>query len=567
MRYYIFIFAATVASILGCAQVLQNPRIEDLRLYGPDGIIEFGFSPETMEYELSGFISNAVGVTAAAEDEYGYVEIYANGKLCDNNSVLPLKVGKNQIKVVVSDYNRNYLASSYIIDIDAEPEFEGDFGQLSIYQVMVASFIHSDAGAVGFTDLWGPPGHRVNGNLKGITESLDYIKSMGMNGLWMTPIFDCRDGWGGEKMQATGYFCTDYFEIDPRFGSKDDLHELINEAHKRGIHVFLDLKVGRHGGVEKPSPQGHYIKTVDPTYNYLSKDYPDGVGNIAFPESLPFFYDVIRYYIDEFEVDGFRLDQSYQAHQEGHNYWKELRECVEQVCAERKARGCKWGTLGYLVAEDWTYASNICSTRNGGVKSVFDFDGRFASFNLKDVETIKYIYQKPSTRGYEEGVRPNFFISNHDIVRLAETLKEDEELITRYAILGAYSGPVTFYYNEEFGDVSNCNDGSGHNSRTTGHLEARDEREQRLHDAAQAIMYARRDNPAMWRGTYSYRGANGILEVKKYDAATGNTVYIIFSDNDGEWTLSGSGIDVLTGNHVEGTVSITKRMPMVVVSD
>lgn len=133
--------------------------------------------------------------------------------------------------------------------------------ELIIYQVMVASFQHSPDGAPGYTAMWGPDDALKSGNLRGIINALDHIESLGANAIWMTPVFDCSNGTGGEKLQATGYFTNNYFAIDPHFGTEADLRELVDEAHKRGIHVILDGVFGHHGGVDSPSPNGNEIKS------------------------------------------------------------------------------------------------------------------------------------------------------------------------------------------------------------------------------------------------------------------------------------------------------------------
>ena len=147
---------------------------------------------------------------------------------------------------------------------------------------MVGSFQHGDGGASGYGDMWGPEGHRKNGNLRGIINSLDYIKDLGMNAIWMTPIFDSTNGQGGEKLQATGYFCTNYFKIDPKFGTEDEFDELVRKAHEKGIYVILDGVFGHHGGVNQVSPGGNWISTQNNTPNVRGSES----GNIQFPGSL-----------------------------------------------------------------------------------------------------------------------------------------------------------------------------------------------------------------------------------------------------------------------------------------
>lgn len=91
------------------------------------------------------------------------------------------------------------------------------------YQIYPSSYMDSDGNGIG--------------DLPGITSKLDYIKSLGVNALWINPCFE--SGWFDG-----GYDVIDFYKIDPRFGTNTDLVNLVNEAHKRGIKVCLDLVAG-----------------------------------------------------------------------------------------------------------------------------------------------------------------------------------------------------------------------------------------------------------------------------------------------------------------------------------
>mgnify|MGYP000237204075 FL=1 len=91
------------------------------------------------------------------------------------------------------------------------------------YQIYPSSFMDSDGNGIG--------------DLPGITSKLDYIKSLGVNALWLNPIFE--SGWFDG-----GYDVIDFYKVDPRFGTNTDLVTLVNEAHKRGMKVCLDLVAG-----------------------------------------------------------------------------------------------------------------------------------------------------------------------------------------------------------------------------------------------------------------------------------------------------------------------------------
>lgn len=439
------------------------------------------------------------------------------------------------------------------------PRPSSDWRSLTIYQVMIGSFIHGRGGAPGYDELWGPDGETKDGNLRGVIDALDHIASLGVNALWLTPIFDSSQATGGEKLQASGYFANDYFRVDPHFGTEDDLRELIDKAHDRGIYVFLDGVFGHHGGVENPSPSGF---TIDSTPSLSARGEEGGEGNVKYPESLDYFREVATWWIDNFEIDGWRFDQAYQLCQNDHNYWVEISQAVRDTCDRRRAEGKEWGILGYMVGEDWSDASGISSRilRDGGLVSAFDFDGKQLISGPMDGsgsggldggwDDVIRIYSPPAERGYSpDNVLPNLFLSNHDGARAADSFYDSGDevnMMTRFAILAGYPGPVTLYYGDEYADLSRDSDGGQPDNlaRTSGHLHPDDTRERRLRDYVAHVMAFRRDNPAMWRGTaefdrYEKDGAQ-ILVVTKTDPESDNRVAMIFADRDAEVALPGT---------------------------
>ncbi len=460
--------------------------------------------------------------------------------------------------------------ATYIRD-DSTPvvTLTGDHRELSIYQIMVGSFQHGEGGAPGYTDMWGPEGHRKDGNLRGIINSLDYIKELGMNAIWMTPVFDSTNGSGGEKLQATGYFANDYFNIDPKFGTKEEFRELVDACHERGMYVILDGVFGHHGGTPKPSPSG---KTIDNTT--ASNVRGTDAGNIAYPGSLEFFKEVLRYWMDEYEVDGWRLDQCYQVYQGGHNYWYDLRKEVEAVCGERRARGEQWGTLGYMVGEDWTSAGGITATQQDGLKSVMDFDGKDNLVGLAHgVGSVGWFLESDAAaRGYKDaGVNPTIFLSNHDTSRVGDfqdvnTDAGMKQLMTRHAAVACYSGPACTYYGDEIGDKSG-NGNPDNKARTSGRLTDFNTNEQRLHDYVAEVFNIRRNNPAMWRGSVERVQGTGYEVITKTDAETGNKVTVVFSQTDQTVSIGGTGVDLINGGAVGSSVSVEAWVPRFILMD
>lgn len=336
---------------------------------------------------------------------------------------------------------------------------------LRIYQVMVESFVDGN-GAANYGVGYGPSRH--NGDLQGIIQSLDHIKSLNVNALWLTPVFDSCAGQGGDdRLDATGYFACDFFNVDPNFGTNAELKTLVDEAHKRGLYVLLDGVFGHVNtvGVSKPSPEGRL-----PALKSGGAGYPGQLVDYGKPESLAYFKEVARYWVEQYGIDGWRLDQAYQL---GLDDWRAIRTEVEQASAARKAAGQQWGTLGYLVGEVWKGADEIRNEAYGpsdkpALPSAFDFPLRYGLVQALAVEesgkggqgagVLDASWNK--VENYPDHAMPNLMLGNHDLVRFGDLLQRGNFDPAGYwlrhkaalSFLAARSGPITLYYGEEFGD-------------------------------------------------------------------------------------------------------------------
>lgn len=424
-----------------------------------------------------------------------------------------------------------------------------EFYKLRIYQIMVSSFQASTWFWGGYGTGYGPSHHR--GDLDGITNALDYIKSLNVNAIWITPIFDSNYAYKGKQLQSTGYFCNDYFHVDKHFGGDAAFKRLVDACHEKGIYVILDVAFGHNGKVKNPSPSG--LKPTDE----LAK----------FPESLDYCLEVIQYWTENYNVDGWRLDQCYQLNQDGHNYMHEIKQFFERLCTKRKAEGHEWGTLGYIVGEHWGKADDIreITYKGDGLRSAFDFPARFdllsAIAQTEDgtkggMEQLITMFKPLNERGYLEDSIPNMFVGNHDLWRLGNLIREgrNQDQFTdaywnihklAFCLLCAYTGPITLYYGEEIGDITNewyhqehhfCGDhvASDNCSRTNGQIKNFNYRQKDLHDFVQMLMQLRRDNPALYRGTDSITIQGNIMINYKYDEETQNKIIVMCNIGD-DW--------------------------------
>ena len=118
------------------------------------------------------------------------------------------------------------------------------------------------------------------GDIPGIISKLDYIKKLGCNAVWLNPCFE-------SPFQDAGYDVADFYKVAPRYGCNDDLKNLFDEAHKRGIKVVLDLVAG-HTSVEHPFFQASASKEKTPYDNFFvwTRGWQEDTGNYRFISGL-----------------------------------------------------------------------------------------------------------------------------------------------------------------------------------------------------------------------------------------------------------------------------------------
>jgi cyclomaltodextrinase / maltogenic alpha-amylase / neopullulanase len=338
---------------------------------------------------------------------------------------------------------------------------------LRMYQVMVESFVNGDD-SINYNTGYGPSNHK--GDLQGVIDSLDYIKSLNVNAIWLTPVFDsCKSSVTDKQLAATGYFSCDYFNVDPNFGTNQKLKELVDAAHAKGLYVILDGVFGHAITNDLPAAPVSGVKPV------MAKASTGYTVDYTQANSITYFTEVATHYITEYGIDGWRLDQAYQVPTKT---WNSIRTAVEAAAAKRKADGATWGTLGYMVGEVWQSQAEIATNAYGsaslpGLKSAFDFPLRYGLVQTFAVEeATKYGTVGDVTQLYTswndgdvnpDFAMPNLMLGNHDLLRFGDLLQrgklaEPSEPAywarhkAAFSFMASRSGPITFYYGDEIGD-------------------------------------------------------------------------------------------------------------------
>lgn len=197
-----------------------------------------------------------------------------------------------------------------------------------------------------------------------IIERLDELKDLGINALWLSPVFVSPPG-------NYGYAVMDYFNLAPNKGSKEDFHLLIQEAHARGIRILMDF-VPNHSSDRHPYYQDMLKYGQESSYwDFYDHDETGAVThyfdwtnlpnlNYSNPAVRRWITEAFSYWVREFDVDGFRVDACWGVKQRWPECWPEWRRELQRIkpdlllLAEASARDSYYFDNGFDAAYDWT---------------------------------------------------------------------------------------------------------------------------------------------------------------------------------------------------------------------
>ena len=325
------------------------------------------------------------------------------------------------------------------------------------YEIFVRSFRDSDGDGIG--------------DFNGITEKLDYLQALGIKGIWLMPI--------NPSPSYHGYDVTDYYAVNPDYGTMEDFKRLLDEAHKRDIKIIIDFVMNhtssRHPWFQSaltpgseyydwykwsetdpgtPGPWGakawHRASNGKYYYAIFWDQMPDlNYDNPAVREEIK---KITSFWLKDVGIDGFRLDAV--------RYMAE-----DDQLADSKANHAfleEWGQYyrslnpqAFTVGEAWTDNANVKKyvNTNKELASAFNFDLSAAMLKLNEGNTtsLRFVLQT-TIRDFPEQDNANF-ITNHDMPRVMNQLGADKEQRAKIAagILLTAPGIPFIYYGEEIG--------------------------------------------------------------------------------------------------------------------
>lgn len=310
------------------------------------------------------------------------------------------------------------------------------------------------------------------GDLRGLISRLDYLKALGVRGLWLMPVSPSAD-------RDHGYATTDYRGIESAYGSEADFKALLDAAHARGIGIITDYVIN-HSAAEhpffvdarqgpasryrdwyvwsEPKPEGWKIWDKDPWYPAETGHYFATFGanmpdfNLKNPAVVDYHFKTLQHWLD-LGIDGFRIDAVPHMIENSAQEWQDTAQT--RALARRMTEMIRGDGSRYAVCEATADPRAYAEDTVCGSAFVFGWDFPVAKAALGDAESIAklatWFTQAPRSMGT--------MVSNHDIFagkRLWDQVAGDER---RYKLAAAtyllQPGRPFIYYGEEVGMAGN----------------------------------------------------------------------------------------------------------------
>ncbi|WKV13200.1 alpha-amylase family glycosyl hydrolase [Marivirga harenae] len=338
------------------------------------------------------------------------------------------------------------------------------WNEMVFYEIFVRSFYDADGDGIG--------------DFQGLIQKLDYLNDgnptthndLGINGIWLMPIH--------QSPSYHGYDVTDYREIESDYGTNADFKEFIAEAHDRGIKVIIDY-VMNHSSSEHPWFRDSKNPSNEKRDWYVwEENNPGGSGpwgqNVWHQSSGDYYYglfwggmpdlnyespgvkeemfDISTYWLEEMNVDGFRLDavkyiyeteEGLEDVEETFQFWKDFRTHYKSI-----------NPNAFSVGEAWSSTNKAREyVGNDGLDYVFEFDLAGSILNaVNNGDSDGLISKTEEVMGSYPYLQFGTFLTNHDMNRVMNVLDEDVSKAKLGAeLLLTLPGIPYLYYGEEIG--------------------------------------------------------------------------------------------------------------------
>lgn len=296
--------------------------------------------------------------------------------------------------------------------------------------------------------------------IRKVIDWIPHIKNLGANAIYFSPVFES---------DTHGYNTRDFRKIDVRLGTNEDFADVCQALHKEGIKVVLD-GVFNHVGRGFWAFQDVLEKRWDSPYKdwfHISFDgnsnYNDGLWyegwegnydlvklNLCHPDVKQHIFDSIRSWVEEFDIDGLRLDVAYCLDE---NFVRELRAFCDSLKPD-------FFLVGEMLHGDYNRLMNDSMLHSA--TNYECYKGLFSSFNSMNMfEIIHSLLRQfgPENWTLYRGKHLLCFVDNHDVSRIASNLTNEQHLPLIYALCFGMPGIPCVYYGSEWGVKANKSEG------------------------------------------------------------------------------------------------------------
>lgn len=442
------------------------------------------------------------------------------------------------------------------------------------------------------------PGARHGGDIAGVSKYLNYLEDLGVSTIWFNPILENKMPGGSYH----GYAITDFYQVDPRFGSNNDYRELIRSVHKKEMKVVMDM-IFNHSGLHhwwmKDLPFNDwihqpkdYVQTTHFKWTLMDPHAPESEKKTLtegwFVPNMPdlnqknvhlatYLIQNTLWWIEYSRIDGIRVDTYPYADYDFMARWSQR---VAKEYPDFNVVGEGWYPKGAGSAW-WQNNSSLNNRSQTHLETVMDFELTFTMEDAFDAESNTREGQEAGLFKLYEVIAQDFmypdpenllvFLDNHDLKRFS---RRDEKDLRRYkqalAFLFTTRGIPQLYYGTEILSPRTHADGTDAkrrdfpggwpgDSRNAFTKKGRTATENEAHAYMKKLLRWRKSNDAVTQGKlvhYTPDDHGVYVYARKYG---NDTVLVMLNGRDTEQTLDMKRFHEVIGKHRSGRDVITGK--------
>ncbi len=387
------------------------------------------------------------------------------------------------------------------------------------------------SGAPALNDYGAPAGR-----LKALSPWISHIRGMGCDALYIGPLFESV---------GHGYETTDYRKVDSRLGTNDDLRDFVAQCHACGLRVILD-GVFNHTGrdffafcdLRENRERSAYAQWYCNVNFWGNNEYNDGFSydnwggynllaklNLRNPEVRGYLLDTVRMWIEEFDIDGLRLDA---ADVLDFDFMRELRRATCEMKQD-------FYLMGEVIHGDYTRWANGQTLHS--VTNYHLHKALYSAHNDHNYFEIAHTVRRQLDAGLGRNIQLYNFVDNHDVERIYTKLRDKRHFLPVHVLLYTLPGVPSIYYGSEFGIEGRKERGSDASLRPALQLEELTRTRADYLSLISALGRVRGAEQALWYGEYRELQ----LTTTQYAFARGDILVTVCNGEGAAFDLPGEG--------------------------